>query len=299
MQPVNLEDLSPQIIGGIVNELGPSSIFTLGRVSKRLNTSVRAAASVAPRVSVSEPEGQYYFQKLVASLPNIKEINMSHSLFLTNELIGYLVDHCPKLEVVNAWNCLTLTDQALHHISHLENLRWLNVGDNPNFTADGLSEIVEKCNKLTYLDFTLCPEVSSNTPSKQDGHDIDNLLAHTIATKGLELQELVCEFCAGFGNDSTLYELLNGSCKKIQRIVMGNCAVTDTGIGYLVDSPFANNLQQVDLRRNPQLSQVGYDKLYSEIRSLVEIDGILVTTLPPRDVGQFFFNRRQLYGEGG
>lgn len=99
------------------------------------------------------------FNVIHLGLPNLKEANFSHSLFLTNELVGFVVDHCPQIESLNLWNCLTISDSALRHISRLENLRWLNVGDNPNFTAEGLTEIVDKCNKLTHLELTLCPKV--------------------------------------------------------------------------------------------------------------------------------------------
>jgi hypothetical protein len=43
-------------------------------------------------------------------VPNLKEIHLNHSLHLTDQLVGFLVEKCPHIEVLDLWNCLSLTD---------------------------------------------------------------------------------------------------------------------------------------------------------------------------------------------
>ncbi|KAA6394138.1 MAG: hypothetical protein EZS28_010337 [Streblomastix strix] len=290
MTKVTIEDLTDNILQNVITQLGPQALYTLGRTDKKMYEAVGKLVTSGPRISISQPEEQAKFQKIIERLPNLKEANFSHSLFLTNELVGFVVDHCPQIESLNLWNCLTISDSALRHISRLENLRWLNVGDNPNFTAEGLTEIVDKCNKLTHLELTLCPKVGPIGTI--------NKLAYSIANQGLEITELICEFCPEFANDSTLFELRSGHNSRITKLVLGNGTVTDSGVDHIIASPFASALRKIDLRRNNEVTQSGYDRLHSSLNLLTELDGIPMQNLPEHDVGQFFICKRSMFGEG-
>ena len=49
-----------------------------------------------------------------AARPNIESIDLSHSVFLTDDLVFYLVKSCPNIKVLRIWNCLSLNDPGFY-----------------------------------------------------------------------------------------------------------------------------------------------------------------------------------------
>lgn len=125
---------------------------------------------------------------------------------------------------------------------------------------------------------------------------VDSSLAETIANKGVNLKTLVAEFCKDFSCDKTLNTLSAGKCEKITKIVMGNGSVTDKGIEDLAHAPFKDELKSIDLRRNMDVSQTGYDQLNTDFK-LDEIDGMLLSQIPESEVGGYFMMKRSMMGE--
>jgi hypothetical protein len=174
---------------------------------------------------------------------------------------------------------------ALKHVSRLNKLRSLCIGDNSEFHDDSFTEIIEKCPLLENLNITLCTSITDKS-------------APAIAKHSVALKELTAEFCPNFATDATLEALSKGNNKLLERIVMGNGVISDNGVKFLIDAPFAPLLLGLDFRRNPDISTGGYDTISNSFPKIQEIDGILKSTLPESDVGAFFINKRSMTGEG-
>lgn len=282
---MSLEKLPQKVLTRIFSFLDTSSVFALASLNKAMRKNVKEAIHVLPHVCVSVNEEQSLFRKLIESVPNLREIHLNHSLHLTDELITLLVQKCSKIEVLDLWNCLSLTSVALSQVSNLKNLRWLSIGDNENFDDDSLEKVINNCPDLEYLDITLCTKISDS-------------VAETIAEKSKKLKALVAEFCPDFSTDTTLRHLSAGNTVVLEKIVMGNGKVSDNGIEHLTHSPFKAVLKSADFRRNVEITFHGYDSISQDFPSINEIDGILTSSLPEHDVGNHFINKRLMTGEG-
>ncbi|KAK2949110.1 hypothetical protein BLNAU_15951 [Blattamonas nauphoetae] len=245
---------------------------------------IRANAVTTPPICVTSPEEKDNFRTLVSTYPNLSDVNISHSRYLTDDLIEFLVEKCPHITKLKLWNCLTLTDTALFSISKLQNLKWICLGDNLNFSNEGVAEILKKCEHLETLDITLCPRVTSE-------------LAASITEHGKQLKELIAEFCPEFATNETLTTLANGQCRQLEKIVLGNGRVSDEGIEALFISPLRNTIKILDLRRNGDIQHAGYDKIRL-FANIEEIDGVSINSLPEQDTGAYFINKRAMYGDG-
>ncbi|KAH7823202.1 putative Leucine Rich repeat containing protein [Monocercomonoides exilis] len=281
---LTLATIPDNIFREIIRNMDPSDALRLESVSKAMKEKTKKLLDRTPPVIVSTPSEIINFQLFIEDHPNLVSIDLSHSLYLTDELILELVTKCPKLESVNIWNCLYLHDDSLFHLSKLENLSWVCVGDNEHFTSKGLSEIVVKCPHLQHLDLSNCKNV-------------DTSLAEAIAEHGENLTELLAEFCDGFATNASMAILSKGKCLKLEKLILGNGFITDAGIESITHSTFRAALKAVDLRRNTEVSQIGYDLLHMELQ-LEELDGISANQLPESDVGSFFMVKRQMMGDG-
>lgn len=282
---MSLEKLPQAVLTRIFSFLDTSSVFALASLNKAMRKNVKEAIHVLPHVCVSVNEEQSLFRKLIESVPNLREIHLNHSLHLTDDLIILLIQKCSKIEVLDLWNCLSLTSAALNQVANLTHLRWLCVGDNENFDDDALEKVINNCPDLEYLDITLCTRISES-------------VAESIANKSKKLRALVAEFCPEFATDTTLKQLSQGKTTVLEKLVMGNGKVSDAGIEHLTHAPFKAVLKSADFRRNVDITFQGYDSISADFPSIGEIDGILTSSLPASDVGNHFINKRMMTGEG-
>ena len=52
----------------------------------------------------------YILHQSFSAHPNIETIDLSHSVFLTDDLVYFLVKKCPKIKSLRLWNCISLHD---------------------------------------------------------------------------------------------------------------------------------------------------------------------------------------------
>ncbi|KAH7831088.1 uncharacterized protein MONOS_5741 [Monocercomonoides exilis] len=275
--------LPENILDAIIEKLDYRDVYSLRKVSKIISLKVGKCMSHPPPIVISSIEDRSKFSAFIRRHPNIKSINLSHSLYLTDNMIEELVEVCPHLQKVNVWNCLGLHNMALRHISKLSELNHLVIGDNTKFTADGVALILKQCPKLKHLNISLCTNVDSS-------------LAKTLAENCEELEELIAEFDPLFACNDTFAALEEAKCAKLRKLIIGNGNVMDESIQSMEKSPFSHSLEIVDLRRNDGVTQQGYDILFEQM-NVQEIDGMTRDALPSSQIGMFFMNKRASAGE--
>ncbi|KAK2964108.1 hypothetical protein BLNAU_639 [Blattamonas nauphoetae] len=280
----SLVDLPPPIIVNIASNLPDKGLFSLAILNQKMRELIRTTATTTPPICVTSPEEKENIRKLIQTYPNLTDVNISHSRYLTDDIIEFLVEKCPKISKLKLWNCLTLTDAALHSISRLTDLKWICLGDNQNFSNDGVTEVLKGCEQLETLDITLCTNVTS-------------ALAASIAEHGKMLKELIAEFCPAFATNDALTTIAGGQCRQLEKLIMGNGTASDEGIEALFISPLKDTLTILDFRRNAEIQQSGYDKIRL-FPNIQEIDGVPVSSLPEEDTGAYFINKRAMYGDG-
>lgn len=91
---------------------------------------------------------------IMKQCPNLKELSLkSCGYIVTDHLLQQLFKNVNQLEKLNLTACFHITDLTLHAISkNLNQLKELNLSMVNNITEDGILKLVQKCEKLIWLD---------------------------------------------------------------------------------------------------------------------------------------------------
>ncbi|HEY4254734.1 MAG TPA: hypothetical protein VGM34_00110, partial [Chlamydiales bacterium] len=87
----------------------------------------------------------------------LKNLNLSHSLAITNQGVEAILAHCQALEVLNLRKSHLfrgITGDILNHRILCQNLRELNLEGIPDITYEGITHFASICPKLTKLIFS-------------------------------------------------------------------------------------------------------------------------------------------------
>jgi 2-polyprenyl-6-methoxyphenol hydroxylase-like FAD-dependent oxidoreductase len=126
---------------------------------------------------------------------------------------------------------------------------------------------------------------------------VDDSLAAAIAEHAHNLQTLLAEFCPQFAVDPAMATLAAGNCRLLRQLGLGDGRLTDIGIESLIRATFKDTVKTVDVRRNNDVTQNGYNLLAQNL-ALEEIDGVALETIIDGDVGSYFMLKRSMMGEG-
>ncbi len=96
-------------------------------------------------------------------LNNLRVLDLSHCLRLTDAAILGVVAHAPRLNRLNLAGCIELTDRAMHAISSLgRHLRILDVGGLERVTDEGVFAVASACGSLQSVDISCKSRTSSS-----------------------------------------------------------------------------------------------------------------------------------------
>ena len=224
----------------------------------------------------------------------IESIDLSHSVFLTDDLVRFLVNSCPNIKRLRIWNCISLHDSgffsflffnhsfytlltlALVHISKLHDLTYFYAGDNDNFTSRGFTVVLQNCPNLEELDISCCKKV-------------DFYLAPAIAIYSKNLKTLRADFCPRFACDTTIITLSLMKDLPLKQIFFGDCDISNFGISELKKCAPTSKFVEIDVRRNREVGADGYDMLAEMCTD--NVDGVPKSTIQI-DPGRYFMRKR-------
>ncbi|RPD66849.1 RNI-like protein [Lentinus tigrinus ALCF2SS1-7] len=91
-------------------------------------------------------------------LNNLRVLDLSHCLRLTDAAILGVVAHAPRIHNLNLAGCIELTDRALHAICTLgRHLRIIDVGGLERVTDEGVFAVASACGRLRSVDISFIP----------------------------------------------------------------------------------------------------------------------------------------------
>ncbi|KAL1404272.1 hypothetical protein pipiens_018972, partial [Culex pipiens pipiens] len=102
--------------------------------------------------------------KTCFKLVELREINLSHCVNITDEGIEAMVLNCPSLEVMDLSDCHLLNDRAIELISkHLIRLKGLKLLRLPLLTAESIYAILTNCKLLKNINLRGCHKLPRDT----------------------------------------------------------------------------------------------------------------------------------------
>mmetsp|Transcript_20530 Transcript_20530/g.28293 ORF Transcript_20530/g.28293 Transcript_20530/m.28293 type:complete len:810 (+) Transcript_20530:78-2507(+) len=93
---------------------------------------------------------------------NLRYVNLSRNLLITDLAIASIVSHCPFIVDINIFGCKALTDKSIHAIStHCAALRTVNLRKCDNITDNSIVSLAENCHNLQNITLNDCKNISN------------------------------------------------------------------------------------------------------------------------------------------
>ncbi|KDQ64249.1 hypothetical protein JAAARDRAFT_166300 [Jaapia argillacea MUCL 33604] len=88
---------------------------------------------------------------------NLRLLDVSHCVQLTDDAIEGIIDHAPRLQTLVLSGCVTLTDRAVEKMCRLgDNLDTLMLSHVSNITDNAVVKLARSCPKLRCVDLSYC-----------------------------------------------------------------------------------------------------------------------------------------------
>ena len=99
---------------------------------------------------------------LTSCCSNLRYINLSRNLQITDASIAAIVSQCPNIIDINIFGCKALTDKSIHAISsHCSALRTVNLRKCENITDNSIVSLAENCQHLQNITLNDCKNISN------------------------------------------------------------------------------------------------------------------------------------------
>eukprot|EP01035_Chromulina_nebulosa_P028683 gene28683-37909_t len=99
---------------------------------------------------------------LTSCCTNLRYINLSRNLQITDASIAAIVSQCPNIIDINIFGCKALTDKSVHAISaNCLGLRTVNLRKCENITDSSIVSLAENCQQLQNITLNDCKNISN------------------------------------------------------------------------------------------------------------------------------------------
>ncbi|MCF7799526.1 F-box-like domain-containing protein [Candidatus Babeliales bacterium] len=242
-QSPNLNNLPPEILAKIIDELDIKDTYNLMLVSKLFKDLIQ---NRIPSLDINNYK--YYFD------------NVSKKKKLTSRILIKLINRFPNLIKINLGSNIRYTreyvgDSVLGSIKDCRNLRELNLENCQKITDNGLSHIAQGCNLLKKLNLYGCKKIS-------------DLGLALIAQRCPNLQDIELDFTDRLTNIGLQYLIEN--CRNLKKINFWNCSsLYDSDL--LALGQLCGELQEIDFFESETITDNGVINLLKMCPNLKRI----------------------------